>query len=92
MTDFLIPFKTASDQLEGDISLTLHKVLVLEKHINKYCKFDIFNSKTCKFNLKKCFVKKYMKYKTSKISCFLWPQFKKLKMVNYEIKRKKMAN
>lgn len=106
VTDFLIPFKTASDQLEGDLNPTLHKVLlykaVLEKHINKYCDLeenilDSFGdlsstSLTQKLGVraKEMFCKKFIINKTHEIACFLWPKFKKLKMVPEEIERKRI--
>lgn len=108
ITEFLKPFKTASDELEGDINPTIHKVLlykvVLEKHINKYCNLeeDMFNSSdelnsisiTQKLGIRarEMFKKKFIINRTHEVACFLWPNFKKLKMVSDESERKRIMN
>jgi len=108
ITEFLKPFKTASDELEGDIYPTIHKVLlykvVLEKHINKYCNLeeDIYDSsvelnstsivKKLGIRAREIFNKKFIINRTHEMACFLWPNFKKLKMVSDENEKKRILN
>lgn len=83
ITEFFKSFKTASDELEGDINPTIHKVLlykvVLGKHIDKYCNLeeDMFNSLgelnstsiTQKLGIR---VREMFINSTHEIACFLW--------------------
>jgi len=100
--------QTASDELEKDISPTIHKVLlykiVLEKHINKYCnlKEDINDSsgelnstpiiQKLGIRAREIFNKKFITNRTHEIACFLWPNFKRMKMVSDENEKKSILN
>lgn len=96
VTLFLKPFKTASDELEGDIHPTIHKVilyqLLIKKHLEKYANLqeNIYNNDeelTTNSILQKLGKRgleimdsKFQLAEEHEIGIFLSPKFKSLKM------------
>ncbi|KAL7638099.1 UNVERIFIED_CONTAM: hypothetical protein RMT77_011724 [Armadillidium vulgare] len=85
LVNFLEPFKTAIDALENENSPTIQLVLLyrlkLCKHL-KASKEDSINLKNLKERSKKYLEEEYHIFPIHKISLFLCPNFRRLRMLN----------